>query len=129
MRNLRNYLILIAAFAVFCFAGCKDSVAPKGDPPSVDSLWLVKIHNACWKGTNPLWDFSKPLEEWSGVYLDDERRVRTLWWNNLGLSGHLDVSGLKNLDTLNCIGNNLTSLNVQGLNNLKQLWCGAIATI
>jgi len=49
--------------------------------------------------------------------------TRELYISFKNLSGHLDLSGLTNLEWLDCDNNNLTSLDLSGLSNLERVDC------
>jgi len=58
------------------------------------------------------------------VYVDQPLNVAQLYTTNNGdLFGSLDVSGLINLNYVDCDSNQLTSLDVSGLINLNTLYC------
>ncbi len=54
---------------------------------------------------------------------DDPQRVEGLRFENLGLSGTLDLRGLEKIEAIYCQGNSLTGLNVSGLEHLMLLEC------
>lgn len=62
-----------------------------------------------WGGVT--WDTSTPKK---GTYID---------WQNKGLVGDLDVSGLEQLMNIDCHGNQLTGLDLGGLPKLTELNC------
>ena len=72
-------------------------------------------------------DGSYVPEDWqySVTWSDDDadKRIVSLIVATRGLTGILDVSGLANLEYLNCSFNQLASLNVSGLANLEYLDC------
>jgi Leucine-rich repeat (LRR) protein len=64
--------------------------------------------------------------DWTGVKWDaatTSKRIIELNIYNENLSGTLNVSGLSNLEKLDCGNNNLTALNASGLSNLEILDC------
>jgi len=120
-----NWLYAIMLVVTFLFISCEGSNNPvnTGSRES-DSLCLVKIYNECGgKETYLDWDFTKPMDSWSGVILNKAGRVDLLGLGGRNLTGHLDVSCLTELTYLTCYNNNLTSIDVSKNVNLKYLYC------
>ena len=116
---------------------------------NIDREILIKFYHDTggenWDN-NYNWCTDAPLEDWYGVYCNEDGRVTRLdfgWHNNLTgcgtLSGctalehlhcennnltSLDVSGCTALVCLDCSDNNLTSLDVSGCTALEYLCCG-----
>jgi len=86
---------------------------------------IINNNGLQWTKANPA-DGSYVPADWTGVTWSDDaenKRIITLNVVSRLLSGALDVSGLTNLQYLNCGVNKLTSLDVSGLTNLQQLYC------
>ena len=69
---------------------------------------------------NDNWCSEKPIDEWYGVYVDDNGRVLEIWLDSNNLKGKGTLSGCTALECLHCQYNQLTSLDVSGC---TALWC------
>ena len=71
------------------------------------------------------WNLSNP-ETWSGIqwiYANDEYHVREIVFDNLSLTGDLNLSGMRYLTRVFCGNNDLTSIDVSGCDRLFGLSC------
>ena len=88
---------------------------------------IITLNELDWELTMPV-DGTYVDPSWTGVIWsgdEDEtnRRIVKLFVEDQSLVGALDVSGLTNLEWLNCNNNALEAINVSGLANLEYLNC------
>ena len=100
----------------------KQAVVTKGAILKLDSLELVKLHNATngsqWKTK---WNLTQSLSTWHGVTLtDDSSHVKTLSLPQNRLKGSLPSLNLPKLDTLDLSENQLSG-SIPDFNNLNSL--------
>ena len=71
------------------------------------------------------WDLNRP-DTWQGIqwiYANNEYYVQSISIGNLGLTGELDLSGMKQLTNVTCDNNNFTSIDVSSSLRLRYLSC------
>lgn len=71
---------------------------------------------------NENWCSDKPIEEWYGIGLRG-KNVGVINLDNNNLTGTADLRKFKNLMSVSCTGNSLTSIDVSGLEILEFLYC------
>lgn len=71
---------------------------------------------------NENWCSDKPIEEWYGIGLRG-KNVGIINLDNNNLTGTADLRKFKDLMSVSCTGNSLTSINVSGLEILEFLYC------
>lgn len=90
-----------------------------------DSLLLIAVDDSCDLSSNLNWDTEPNPENWTGVTWSNgnPRRVQRLLIAGRSLSGKMDLTGLTELNSLECSSNQLTALEVSTLTNLTSLSC------
>lgn len=76
--------------------------------------------------TNQNWCTDLPLEDWAGVTTDDDGFVVSIYIRSpygCYVTGDVVLSGLSRLETLSLDGHKMTSLDLAGCSNLKDLTC------
>lgn len=71
---------------------------------------------------NENWCSDKPIEEWYGIGLRG-KNVGIINLDNNNLTGTADLRKFKDLTSVSCTGNSLTSIDVSGLEILEFLYC------
>lgn len=71
---------------------------------------------------NENWCSDKPIEEWYGIGLRG-KNVGIINLDNNNLTGTADLRKFKDLMSVSCTGNSLTSIDVSGLEILEFLYC------
>jgi len=89
-----------------------------------DSLALISFYNATnganWKDA---WDLNKPMNEWKGLYFDNNNCVNTLSLNYRNLEGEIpgEIGDLKDLIYLNLETNKINGSIPSSIGNLDKL--------
>lgn len=69
------------------------------------------------------WCTDAPLNEWYGVEATADGKVTDIDLRNNGLTGDMDLKGLLALEGFTCIGNQVTTIDLSGCYNLRNVGC------
>ena len=127
MKNSATILMLILVLLSAC-TNDNDNII-YGDTETIyadDREILIKFYHDTGGGNwkrNDNWCSEKPIDEWYGVYVDDNGRVLEILLHSNNLKGKGTLSGCTALWRLECYDNQLTSLDVSGCTALEWLDC------
>jgi len=117
----------LAWCAVGVGSGCRAAPNPSSCAYS-DSLALVAIYNKIDADSWPnRWDVTKPMDEWTGVFLNENRCVNELALDGKGLTGSIapEIGNLSEVEHIDLSENYLTGTipaSIGELENLKSLF-------
>ena len=126
-RTQSNSLVRksISILTFCCIALVTNSALANSDRDALVALYIA-TNGPNWL-TDTNWRSNKPIDEWYGVYTDEDNRVVQLFLNQNNLTGTIppEIANLANLERIHLYGNRLTGSippEIGRLSKLTRLW-------